>query len=123
MSDYSSTTEPQSAPSLHSEENVSTRTYATVSFIIAAISTLVEVLFFSESLGQLAWLYVLALFGSGTAIITGHIALAEIKRGADSSRRGLALVATILGYLGIASFVALILFLLGIVVLLSNASF
>jgi Domain of unknown function (DUF4190) len=47
--------------------------------------------------------------GSGLAIIFGHISLAQMKKDPDLGGRGMALAGLILGYIGLATFLFLIL--------------
>ena len=46
-------------------------------------------------------------FGSIAAVVTGHIALSQIKRNQNQNGRGMAIAGLILGYLGIAATVLL----------------
>jgi Domain of unknown function (DUF4190) len=54
----------------------------------------------------IVWIFWL---GSGLAIIFGHISLAQMKKDPGLSGRGMAIAGLVLGYIGLATFLFLIL--------------
>ncbi|SED83312.1 DUF4190 domain-containing protein [Jiangella alba] len=57
----------------------------------------------------------LGWLGSLLAVIFGHVALGKMRRDPSVGGRGLAIAGLVLGYIGIGSFLAWMLFLIGLV--------